>query len=61
LDGEEMTERKHFYNDRVLVIGVDIGKDGHIPSGLSSDGKRFGSFNFSNYPGFIFLKKLHSA
>jgi hypothetical protein len=54
LDGEEMTEKKALYNDRVLVIGVDIGKDGHIPSGLSSDGKRFGSFNFSNYPGFVF-------
>jgi len=54
LDGEEMTERKHFYNDRVLVIGVDIGKDRHTASGLSSDGKTFGPFNFSNYPGFIF-------
>jgi hypothetical protein len=31
LDGEEMTEKKALYNDRVLVIGVDIGKDGHIP------------------------------
>jgi len=50
-----MTEKKALYNDRVLVIGVDIGKDGHIPSGLSSDGKRFDSFNFSNYPSFVFF------
>jgi len=39
---------ERLYNQKVLVVGVDIGRERHTAVGLTPDGRRYGHFDFSN-------------
>lgn len=37
-----------FYQKKVLVVGIDIGRDRHTACGLDSSGRRYGRLDFTN-------------
>ena len=39
---------ERLYNQKVLVVGVDIRRERHTAVGLTPEGRRYGHFDFSN-------------
>jgi transposase len=39
---------ERLFNQKVLVVGVDIGRERHTAVGITPDGSKYGPFDFSN-------------
>jgi len=51
---------ERLYNQKVLVIGVEVGRERHTAVGLTPDGRRYGHFDFPN-DGEGFRKSLNEV